>query len=104
MKDLIEDLKNFADKAKDDPALKEAADLGKQALGTVKNLLEAVSSGDDEAVAVALTEWSDVNRTYAAIGKMDKAIEDAENGPSIMEVLEFIGKAVKVGVTLAALA
>lgn len=100
----LDGLKDLANRLKDDPAAKEALALGKQAVGTVKGMLEAMESSDDEALEVALTRWEDVNRTLTAIGKMDKAIEDAEVGPSITEVLEFVAKAVKVGMTLAALA
>ena len=105
MKELLDDVKGFVEKAKDakekfDPALK----MGKDALDTARGLLDGLASGDEAQVKAALTEWEDVNRTLEAIGKMDKAIEDAENGPELMEVLEVIGKVVKIGITFAALA
>ena len=105
MKDLIDDIGGFVDKAKAakekyDPAIK----VGLDALDTAKSLFEKMQAGDEEGVKAALTKWDDVNKTLEAIHKMDKAIEDAENGVELMDVLEVVGKVVRIVVTLAALA
>jgi hypothetical protein len=105
VKDLLKDIKGFADTAKgatDDYG--DALQVGLDARSSAKDFLQGVKDGDEATVQAALTGWEDVNRTLEAIGKMDKAIEDAESGQALLEVLKTIGKVVKVGMTLAALA
>lgn len=106
VKDLIGDVRDFAEKAlgEDREKYEEALKQGVDALSKAKDLFAAMQRGDKEAVEVLLTEWEDVNRTLEAIGKMDAAIEDAENGISLGDVLEVVGKVAKVVATLGALA
>lgn len=106
MKELLDQIKGFAKKATggDADKYKKALDVGLEALDSARNLFTAVKAGDEAAVKHALTEWEDVNRTWEAVGKMDTAIEDAENDVELMEVLETIGKVVSIVAKIAALA
>ncbi len=106
MKELLDQVKGFAKKASggDADKYKKALDVGLEAIDSARNLLTAVKDGDEAAVTHALTEWEDVNRTWKAVGNMDMAIEDAENGIELMEVLEAIGTVVSVVARIAALA
>ena len=101
--ELVGDVRGFAEKALDDPdAYKEALEKGLKGVGKAQDLLSKIQGGNREAVETALTEWDDVNQTLSAIGKMDKAIEDAENGIELNDVLDVAGKVLKVVVTLGA--
>ena len=104
MKELLEHVTGFAAKAMGDDAdkYKEALAVGVQALDSARNLFAALEDGNEVSVRHALTAWEDVNRTWEAVGKMDRAIEDAKNGIELMEVLETIGKVVSIATTVAA--
>ncbi len=106
MKELLEQVKGFAEKAigSDAGKYKKAVDVGLEALDSARNLFTAVKNGDQAAIKHALTEWDDVNRTWEAVGKMDTAIEDAKDGVELIEVLETIGKVLSIVATVAALA
>lgn len=106
MEELLDKVKGFAKKAIGDDAhkYKKALDVGLEAIASARKLLTAVKDGDEATVKHVLTEWEDVNRTWEAVGKMDTAIEDAENGVELMEVLETIGKVVSIVAKIAALA
>jgi hypothetical protein len=80
---------------------KTAASQGLDALGKAMALLEGVRDGDSAKIQTTLTEFEEVNRTLQAIGKMNKAIEEAESSVEIQEVLEVIKAVVTIGVTLA---
>lgn len=99
----LDDLKGLADKVLDGDTeeYKDALEQGLKVVeGPLKSLLEGLKSGDRDKVAAALTRWEDVNKTYEAIGKMDAAIERAENSVSMDDVLSFISMAAKVGMTI----
>jgi hypothetical protein len=90
------------DASGDDAAkYKVAAEQGLDALGKAMSLLEGVRDGDHEKVKVTLTEFEEVNRTLEAVGKMDKAIADAESSVELQDVLEVVGAVVSVAVTVA---
>jgi len=92
------------DASGDDAAkYKKAAEQGIEALEKAMAVLEGVRDGDKAKVDTALTEFADVNRTIEALGKMDKAIEDAESSVELQEVLEIVKTVVTVGVTIAAI-
>jgi hypothetical protein len=80
---------------------KTAAEQGLDALGKAMSLLEGIRDGDSVGVQVALTEFEEVNRTLEAIGKMDKAIEDAESSVELQDVLDVVKAVVTVAVTIA---
>ena len=105
MEELLKEIRGFADKALSEETAdyKPAIGVGLEALDAAKGFLEAVQSGDKEAIQEALTQWADVNETLAAVAKMDKAIADAEDGVQLTEVLEVIAKVAKIAVTFAAL-
>ena len=80
---------------------KVAAEQGLDALGKAMAILEGVRDGDRAKIDTAVTEFEEVNRTLEAIGKMDKAIEEASSSVEIQDVLEVIKAVVTIGVTLA---
>lgn len=101
--DSLGGLRELADKVRagDTEEYKDALNAGLKVInGPLKNLLEGLRDGDDDKVEASLTKWEDVNKTLVAIGKMDSAIERAENGVSARDVLAFISKAAKVGITI----
>lgn len=105
MKEVLDSIKSFTDKAEEardkyEPAVK----MGLEAVESAKGLLEAMQSGDTEAVQKQLTRWQDVNETLAAVQDMDRAIEEATSGPEIGEILGVVMKVMKVAVTLASAA
>jgi hypothetical protein len=109
MKDLIESIKEkgldiLGAEEEDLAKYKEAVPIVMEGLESAKGLLKAFEDGDKEAFNERLTEWEDVNRTLEAIHKMDNAIEESKNGVTLNEVLEIVGKVVKVVVTIGALA
>jgi hypothetical protein len=104
MIEKLGDVKAFADKVLEDKdKYADVLEKGIKGVDKAKDLLEKLKSGDREGVEVVLTQWDDVNENLKAIAAMDKAIEDAENGIELEDVLEGIVTALKVGVSLAAL-
>jgi hypothetical protein len=102
LKGLVGEVRTFAEGALGDDSdkYKDALTKGLEAVDKAKDLLEKIQGGDKVAVETALTEFEDVNRTLEAIGKMDQAIEDAENGIGLTDVLNVVGKIMKVAVTI----
>jgi hypothetical protein len=100
--EVLGEVKDFAEGALGDDTDKytDALTKGIDAMDKAKNLLEKIQGGDKAAVQVALTEWEDVNKTLMAIGKMDEAIEKAKDGTSLNEVLDVVGKVMKVVATI----
>ncbi len=99
---LLGEVRGFAEGALGDDAdkYKDALTKGLEAVDKAKTLLEKILGGDKAAVEIALTEYEDVNKTLIAIGKMDKAIEDVENGIELNDVLDVVSKVMKVATTI----
>jgi len=103
MSDVLKEITDFADKVKDaQEKYKPAIEVGLQAVDQVRDLLKGLQSGNAEEVKVQLTKWADVNKTLVAVGKMDQAIKDVENGVEIEDVLNGILTAIKFATTIAA--
>jgi len=90
------------DASGDDAAkYKVAAEQGLDALGKAMTLLEGVRDGDPVKIKAAQTEFAEVNRTLEALGKMDKAIEEAQSSVELQDVLDVVKAVVTVAVTVA---
>lgn len=82
------------------PEAREAIEKGLAGLDQVRGLLDGLRRGDTNKVEAALTQWEDVNRTLVAIGKINAAIERSKS-VNFDAILTFVGKAMKVALTLA---
>lgn len=88
----------------DSENVKTALKVGQDALATASRVLKAIERGDQQDLQTQLTQWEDVNRTWAAVKAMDEAIEDAKAGVQLREVLEVVGTVLRIAVSLSAVA